>query len=140
METLPPVSVEDVTTYRRNLHHRAQARLREKEKRRQRARQVVGDAVPVVVARYPTVRRVYLFGSVTRPGAFGPDSDVDIGVEGASMALCLDIWRDLEKAVPEWQLDVRSLRKGDPFSERVCQKGELVYERAIQGSQVGHPG
>ena len=51
------ISSDDIAVYRRTLHHRAQARLREKEKRR------------------------------------------------------LDVWRDLEKAVPEWQLDVRSLKR-----------------------------
>ena len=133
METQIPLSSDDIAVYRHNLHQRAQARLREREKRRQRARQVVMDAISVVAPRYPTVRRVYLFGSVTRPGAFGPDSDVDIGVEGADMALCFDIWRDSEKAAPEWELDVRSLDEDDPFAERVRQKGDLIYERAIQG-------
>ncbi|MBN1992335.1 MAG: nucleotidyltransferase domain-containing protein, partial [Anaerolineae bacterium] len=75
------------------------------------------------------VRRVYLFGSVTRPGAFRPDSDVDIGLEGANMALCFDVWRELERAAPAWRLDVRSLEPEDLFTERVRQKGEVVYEQ-----------
>jgi predicted nucleotidyltransferase len=65
---------------------------------------------------------------VLKAGTFRPDSDIDIGVEGANVALCFDIWRDLEQAIPEWPLDVRSLDPADAFSERVRAKGELIYE------------
>lgn len=124
-------SPEAIARYHRSFVERTEQRRRENEQLRQRARQAVSQAVAAVVDRYPTVQRVYLFGSVTRLGAFKAGSDVDIGVEGATMARCFDIWRDLEEIVPEWPLDVRALEAQDPFSERVRQKGELVYERPV---------
>jgi predicted nucleotidyltransferase len=122
---------EDIAIYRRAFEQRAQARLRKKEELRLRARQAVVEAIETIALAYPTVQRVYLFGSVIRPGAFGPDSDVDIGLEGANTALCFDIWRDLEQAAPEWKLDVRSLVPDDLFSERIREKGEVIYDRSI---------
>jgi predicted nucleotidyltransferase len=131
---------QDVAIFYHTLRRLAQARFREKERRRRRARRAVEEAISVVLPHYPAVRRVYLFGSVTRPGAFEAGSDIDIGVEGADMALCLDIWRDLERVVTEWLLDVRSLDRDDLFVERVRQKGEVVYDRSLSCPQVGHTG
>jgi predicted nucleotidyltransferase len=134
MKTSAQFSPETIANYRRAFQRRAQAHFQANEHRRQQARQAIAEAIKTVIPHYPTIRRVYLFGSVTRPGAFGPDSDVDIGLEGANMALCLDIWRDLERAVPAWRLDVRSLDPEDLFTERVRQKGEMVYEQSTSDS------
>lgn len=134
MKASTQFSPETIASYRRAFYQRVQAQFQANEQRRQQARQAVGEAIKTVIPHYPAVRRVYLFGSVTRAGAFGPDSDVDIGLEGANMALCFDIWRDLERAVPEWRLDVRSLDPEDLFAERVRQKGEPVYEQPTSDS------
>ena len=128
------LSPDIIANYRRTFHQRAQARFRANEERRRQARQTVLEAIVMIAPRYPNVQRVYLFGSIIRPGAFRLDSDIDLGVEGADMALCFQLWRDLEQAVTEWMLDVRSLEDDDPFSQRVRLKGEVVYERAIAGS------
>jgi predicted nucleotidyltransferase len=120
--------------YRRAFWQREQIRFQEKEKRRQNAKRAVYHAVEPVISHYPTVQRVYLFGSVLKPGAFDADSDIDIGVEGADTALCFDIWRELEQAIPEWTLDVRSLDSEDTFAERVRRKGELIYEQSAPDS------
>jgi hypothetical protein len=50
------------------------------------------------------------------------------------MALCFDIWRDLESVILEWSLDVRPMDGDDLFAERVRQKGELVYVQSVQGA------
>lgn len=129
MKTTPSLSPETIAKYRQTFQQRTQARFEAREKRRQQAQKAVDEAIRAIMPRYPSVRRVYLFGSVVKLGAFGPNSDVDIGIEGADMALCFDIWRELEWTVPEWRLDVRSLDLEDAFTERVRLKGELVYER-----------
>ncbi|HEY71679.1 MAG TPA: nucleotidyltransferase domain-containing protein [Thermoflexia bacterium] len=40
---------------------------------------------------YPSLRRVYLFGSVIRPGAFLPSSDIDVAVEGLDAEAYFDL-------------------------------------------------
>lgn len=140
MQTLSSLSPKAIATYRRTFQQRAQARFQAREKRRQQAKRAVCDAIRMVMPHYPSVQQVYLFGSVIKPGAFRRDSDVDIGVVGANMALCLDIWRDLEQAAPEWMLDVRSLDAQNRLTKRIRQKGELIYERSIPASQVGYSG
>jgi hypothetical protein len=47
------------------------------------------------------------------------------------MALCFDIWRDLEQIVTDWNLDVRALKPEELFTQRIRQKGELVYEQSV---------
>ncbi len=123
------ISPEVLRAYRSAFRQRMEAQRYAREELRARARQAARTAIVAVFPHYPAVRRAYLFGSVTRPGAFGPRSDVDIGLEGGDIGLCLQIWRDLEKIVPAWQFDVRLL-DDDWFAERTRNKGELVYERA----------
>jgi predicted nucleotidyltransferase len=134
MKARSQLSPESIARYHRSFIKHVQRRRQENEKLRQQARQAVSQAITEVADRYPTVQRVYLFGSVIRPGAFQAGSDVDVGIEGATMARCFDIWRDLEQVVSEWSLDVRALDAQDPFSERIRQKGELIYERAVPTS------
>ncbi len=124
-----------IAAYRRNFQQRLQARCQAAEARRSRAKKAVSRAIAALMPGYPAVKRVYLFGSIVKPGRFNETtSDIDIGIEGATMALCFDIWRDLEQALPDWAMDVRPLPPQDPFTERIRQKGELVYERQDTGS------
>ncbi len=122
------LSPEAMATYRHTFQQRSQAQLEAREKRRQQATDAARAAIVIIMPRYLMIQRAYLFGSILKPGGFGPNSDIDVAVEGVNMALCLDIWRDLEQSAPEWQFDVRSLSKNDLFSERIRQKGNLVYE------------
>ena len=128
------LSPEAIADYRRSFHRRAHARFQAGEKERHQARQTVLEAVIATAPRFPSVKRVYLFGSITRPGAFRSDSDIDLGVEGADMAVCFRLWRELEQVVTDWMLDVRALEDDDPFSRRVRLKGEVVYEGTPTGS------
>lgn len=48
--------------------------------------------------------------------------------------VCFQLWRELERVITEWPLDVRSLEEDEPFSRRVSLKGEVIYERALAGS------
>jgi len=109
-------------------------RRAEAEARRSAARTAAEVAIRSVAPRYPGIRRVYLFGSILRPGAFRPDSDIDVAVEGDDGRGLLDFWRDLEAAAPGWIFDVRPLEPGNSFSERIQSRGLVVYERASENS------
>ena len=113
-----------------------QARLRaEREARRQVAWQAACQAVATLLPEYPSVRRAYLFGSVTRSGAFRADSDIDIALEGSSPADHFAIWRRLEETLPDWTLDVREVSVDTWLAERVRLEGHLIYDRAIGHTQ-----
>ena len=126
--------VEQVVACRKTLQAREERVRAERERLRQKALVEIRQAVHAVVGRYPVLRRVYLFGSVIRPGAFRLDSDIDVAVEGLDMGTCFDLWADMERAMPGWTLDVRALAGADGFSERVRQRGMLLYEREDSGS------
>ena len=113
-------------SFRQAFEERERRRRAERERHRQAALRAIRQAVREVLPAYPTVRRAYLFGSVIRPGAFRPDSDIDLAVEGPDMGTCFALWRDLEQALPDWQLDVRPLRKDEHFGRRVKQRGVLI--------------
>jgi predicted nucleotidyltransferase len=134
MGTAKSLSSEALASYRQAFRKRTRERFLVREKHRQQAREVIVATVRIIMPQYPPVRRVYLFGSITKPGAFGPSSDIDIGIEGVGMGLCFDIWRDLEQVASDWQLDIRSLDPEDVFSKRVHQKGELIYEQPVTDS------
>lgn len=60
----------------RQYHREREARRRaQREAEQQRWLQRVRDVVARVAPQHPGVRRVILFGSLVRPGRFGPDSD-----------------------------------------------------------------
>lgn len=122
------LSDDAIAVYRQSYGERERRRRVRWERRRQEALAAIRWAVRTVAPSYPTVQRVYLFGSVTRPGAFRPDSDVDVAVEGLDAGVCFDLWRDLEQAASGWRLDVRPLEPGDPFSDRVRRRGVTIYE------------
>lgn len=110
------------------------ARLAEKrarlEARRERALAAIRPALRAVGPRFPSVRRLYLFGSVLIPGAFRSDSDIDIGVDGdVNGEAFLALWREIDNAAPGWETDLVELdRARVHFAERVREEGELVYQ------------
>ncbi|MEA3407260.1 MAG: nucleotidyltransferase domain-containing protein [Chloroflexota bacterium] len=118
---------DTITAYRKALEERERRRRAERERRRREALAAVRQAVHAVAPSYPTLERVYLYGSVIRPGAFRRDSDVDVAVEGLGAGECFDLWQDLEQAAPAWNLDVRPLKPDDHFSDRVRQRGVIIY-------------
>jgi len=124
------IAPAQMETYRRAFQQRTQRALKEREDHRRKALLAVRDQAPAVLAAYPSVRRVYLFGSVTRPGAFDTASDIDIAVEGTTAADYFAVWRDLERALPNWTVDVREIDAPSPFADRVRETGVLIYERA----------
>jgi predicted nucleotidyltransferase len=119
----------DLDACRRSFIARQESRQAERERRRQAALEAAADAITSVLPRYPTIRRAYLFGSVSRRGAFRVDSDVDIAVEGVDATDFFTLWRDLEEAMPDWTVDLRDLVPGSDFARRVQERGRLIYER-----------
>jgi len=135
VEGVLPPSPEAMQIYRRSWVRRTEERLVTSEEQRHRARRAVRSTLPELLAQYPAVRRAYLFGSVLREGAFTASSDLDIALDGVDAAVCLEVWREAEKAMAEWALDVRPL-DGSDFSARVRERGEIIYGRSSQSAQV----
>ncbi len=128
-----PIDLEEC---RRNLRAREQQRREENEARRLAARAAILAAIQKVLPTYPIIRRVYLFGSVTRPEQFHASSDIDVAVEGTGAEEYFAFWRDLERAAPEWMVDVREINEPSYFTKTVKERGELIYERQEPGSHL----
>jgi len=97
---------------------------------RRRALQVIREKAPAIMSGWQSVRRAYLFGSITHPGAFHEASDVDIAVEGVTAQEHFALWQALEQALPDWAIDVRDITPASPFADLVRKTGVLIYERA----------
>lgn len=119
-----------IETYRRTFRQRMQRDREEREEQRRQALRVAWERAPAILAAYPSVRRAYLFGSVTRPGAFHSASDIDIALEGTTAAEYWAVWRDLERSLPDWTVDVREITASSPFANLIHETGILIYERA----------
>jgi predicted nucleotidyltransferase len=125
----------DVAACRESFAAREEKKLAEREKRRQMALEAAVNALNAILPHYGKVSRAYLFGSVVRSGAFRLDSDVDIAVEGIEAADYFALWRDLERAMPDWQVDLRDLVPGTHFARRVQMEGRLIYESKDSGAK-----
>ena len=132
-------AASDLTACRASLRSRQERQYQARERRRLAARLAVIAAVRSVLPRFPSVRRVYLFGSVLRPGGMRSVSDVDLAVEGDLAAEdYFALWRELERAAGEWPLDVVDLDRHARFAARVRAAGELVYECPDPYPESGH--
>lgn len=117
----------DIREARRAFHARLQKKFTTHELARKKALRTVRLIAPGIIAKYPAITAAYLFGSILRPGAFGPDSDIDIAIEGGDAADYFTLWHELEEALSDWPIDVRDLPPDTYFSERVYQQGEKIY-------------
>ena len=126
MPATTPIQIE---TYRRTFRQRIQRQQEAWEDRRWRALRAVREKAPAILLRYLSVQKAYLFGSVTRPGAFHPTSDIDIALEGATAEEYFAAWRDLERALPDWTVDVREINNASSFANLIREIGVLIYER-----------
>jgi predicted nucleotidyltransferase len=119
----------DIVASREHLAARLADRRKQAEAQRLVALTFARSAILQAAPGFPSVRRVYLFGSVLAPGQFRPDSDIDVGVEGDLGAGDFwGFWRALEEDGPAWEIDLVELdRARSYFAERVRLEGELVY-------------
>ncbi|MGF1602704.1 MAG: nucleotidyltransferase domain-containing protein [Thermosynechococcaceae cyanobacterium] len=118
----------DIEACRQHFQQQEHETLRLRETHRRVAHTSVRAVIASIMPHYPEVKQVYLFGSVTAPGRFHANSDIDIAIEGTSAASYFSIWRDLEAIVQDWRIDLRELKDESYFAQRVRQQGELVYE------------
>ena len=120
------LSAEDLRAARAYHQQRDNARRAAHEGRRRErlaaARQAIRDLAP----REPTLRAVYLFGSILRPGRFRRRSDVDVAIDSDDPAAESRFWRALEETL-DMPVDVRP-RTG-AVAGAVEHGGECVYER-----------
>lgn len=120
----------DVTACRAHLRARQERQLRAREQRRQAALRALRIAACSILPRFPIVRRAYLFGSVLRPGALRSTSDIDVAIEGRLDAQeYFALWRELERAAPDWLIDLVELDRDLRFAALVRERGELIYGR-----------
>jgi predicted nucleotidyltransferase len=128
----------DLVGVRAYLEAREGKRFQARENSRLRALEMARAAIQAVLPAFPRVRRAFLFGSITRPGAMRRDSDIDVAVEGDLTAEeYFALWRDLDREIPGWQVEVVELDK-TYFAERVQKTGEMVYEAPNSNAQGGH--
>ncbi len=131
----------DLARIRANLEARESKRLEAREASRLRAVEMVRAVVQTILPAFPRVCRAFVFGSAIRPGAMRRNSDIDIAVEGDLTAEeYFALWRDLDRAIPGWQVEVIELDRQVHFAERVRKTGELVYEAPHSNAQSGYHG
>jgi len=82
-----------------------------------------------ILAEEFAVSRVYLIGSLTRPGYFTPHSDIDLVVEGLSPEKFYQAERRLEDiaTIPFDLIDWAEL--DERFAARVRREGVILYDR-----------
>ncbi len=133
----------DLAASRAYLKSRQEREERIREQRRQAALRAVHAAACSVLPHFPTVRKAYVFGSASRPGAMRSTSDIDIAVEGDLEAEdYFALWRALEREAGEWEIDLVELDRDLRFADRVREEGVLIYERAnpdVEGRHRGRP-
>ncbi len=128
----------EISTVRAYLQTREDERRQAREQMRLRAVESARAAARAVMPAFP-VRKAYLFGSATRPGAMRRDSDLDIAIEGRLSAKdYFALWRELERAIPEWEIELVELGPDVHFAEQVRETGDIIYELQDSDAQ-GEP-
>lgn len=128
----------DVATSRAYLQERQRQRYQKREASRQQAVQMARAAARSVLPAFPQVRKAYLFGSMLRPGAVRRDSDIDLAIEGRlSPEDYFTLWRELERAIPGYVVEVVELGQDLRFAEQVRQTGEVIYEHPDSDAKGG---
>ena len=129
----------DIIACRAHLRARLERQHRAREQRRQAALEALRAAACAVLPRFSAVRCAYLFGSVLRPGALRPTSDIDIAIEGGLDAQeYFALWRELERAAPGWLIDLVELDQDLCFAALVRERGELIYGYPDSDVESGH--
>ncbi|MFQ5859918.1 MAG: nucleotidyltransferase domain-containing protein [Anaerolineae bacterium] len=127
----------DVEACRAYLRARQRREAEQQEALRQQVTQAVRTAAAAILPRFPQVRRAYLFGSTLH--ALRTTSDVDIAVEGElSAEEYFALWRELDRAVPDWLIDLVELGRDLHFADRVRMEGEVIYERSGSDAEGGY--
>jgi predicted nucleotidyltransferase len=125
--------MESIPLTPREYHaRRDRERLAARESLRSDVLERTRQAVRLHAPRYPSIRAVYLFGSLVQPGRFSPLSDVDVAVDADDIREETPFWRALEEDL-ERNVDLRP--RAGAIARAVATYGEICYER-----EVGPPG
>lgn len=103
---------------------RRAARQRALEALREKKLGLAREAIRRLAPRYPAVRRVYLFGSLLRPGRFHEASDIDVALECEDLEVETPFARALEEEL-DTAVDLRPFKGA--IAEAVRDGGEQVY-------------
>ncbi len=103
---------------------RAAARREERESLRERKLGQAREAIRRLAPRFPAVRRVYLYGSLLRPGRFRAHSDIDVALECDDLEVETPFARALERELAT-AVDLRPC--AGAVAEAVREGGEKVY-------------
>jgi len=101
-----------------------------REQRRQDQYRQARTAILKLGPKYPTIHRVYLYGSLVQPGRYGPKSDIDVAVVSDDVAEESRFWQALEREL-NCPIDLRPYQGAVAWA--VDTYGECIYEREVSG-------
>lgn len=99
---------------------REQQRRQQREKERLRVLEATIPVLRQIFQELPV--KVFLVGSLVRPGAFYPHSDIDVAVEGYTGDR-LDLWLELDR---------RLSRPVDLIIIEKCSFPEMIYKHGLR--------
>lgn len=120
---LAPEDLEAARAYHRQ---REERRASEREARRTERLAAARRALAELAPEEPSLRAVYLYGSILQPGKFGERSDLDVAVDSDDPAAESRLWRALEDTL-DLPVDLRPL--AGKIAKIVERGGECVYAR-----------
>lgn len=75
------------------------------------------------------LKRVYLFGSVTKDKPLAPWSDIDLAIEGLPEHKFLKLYAYLLQN-SKFPIDIKPLEKlNEKLKEKITKNGEMIYEQ-----------
>lgn len=80
------------------------------------------------LARWPGVRRMWLFGSAAHRGAWDWRSDLDFAVEGMAVTDQARAWAELDEALSVPVDLVRWEASNPVLRDQIIRLGKLIYE------------
>ena len=114
------------TSFRQAWQKRWAEESRRDEERRRDAEARARGLAAILASEY-SVTRVILFGSVTTPGEFGEDSDIDLAVEGLAKKAFFDAYGRLMSESP-YPVDLKPLEDISPLIRARVREGRILYE------------
>ncbi len=120
----------DYTVYLRTARMRAQRTSPRWLERCARALAAAQRAADYIKARCPQAQ-VRLFGSTLYPDAFGPNSDIDLAVDGIEWPEYFRVWSALEKQEPDFVIDLVDVAIASPeLRAHIEQEGQQLIGNA----------
>jgi len=110
------------------MHARRQSSLRRASAavRFERAWEVARQVAAYLYAHYEPSRLV-VFGSLVHPESFGPESDIDMAVDGIGWPDYLRAWNEVESLAPGFRVDLIDIGiVSDRMRLRIEQEGQAL--------------